>query len=127
MADFFEFQESDIIFSDDFSYSNQSSSRDSPSNSRSILHRRKISKKENCSVPVNIPENSIPSSSCFEYDDVEFDGYLSDDYDEDKIVPPHVIVDRRSSDFDNFVKISRPKNLIHFRNSVLRLTGFLES
>lgn len=92
-------------------------------------------KEKNCSVPLNIPENtnfnSYFNSSLFgydHYDEVEFAVYFhDDDEDDDQIVPPHVIVDRRSSDIDSYEKNARGKNLIHVRNSILKLTGFLES
>ncbi|CAO2823461.1 unnamed protein product [Amaranthus hypochondriacus] len=135
MAEFFEFDESEIVFSDDFSSSDddQSTFHESDSNSRSLIRRNKIFnwKKESCSVPVNIPasnSNSSSPSSSFRYDDeVDFGALFSDN---NEIVPPHVIVDRRSRDLNTYERKSsgnRGKKLIYVRNSILKLTGFLES
>lgn len=78
-----------------------------------------------CSVPVNIParSNSSSPSSSPRYDAV---GQFFDD--DNGMIPPHVILDRRSSGFnDSYDKNARVKNLFLVRNSILKLTGFLES
>ncbi|XP_057543539.1 protein S40-1-like [Amaranthus tricolor] len=134
MAEFFKFDELEIVFSDDFSSSNddQSTFHESDSNSRSFIRRNKIFnwKKESCFVPVNIPgSNSISSSpSSFRYDDeIDFGAQFSDN---NEIVPPHVIVDQRSRDLNTYERKSsgnRGKKLIYVRNFILKLTGFLES
>ncbi|XP_057538182.1 protein S40-1-like [Amaranthus tricolor] len=132
MTDFLEFEESEIVFSKDFSSSDdQNTCNDSDTNSRTLIRRSKMPKwkKESYSVPVNIPATNSNSSSpsSFRYDDgIDFDGHFSDD----EIVPPHVIVDRRSMDFNTYEEKSsgnRRKKLIYVRNSILKLTGFLES
>ena len=135
MAEFFEFDESEIVFSDNFSSldDDQSTFHESDSNSRSFIRRNKIFywKKESCSVLVNIPASNFKSSSpssSFRYDDkIDFGAQFSDN---NEIVPPHVIVDRRSRDLNTYERKSsgnRGKKLIYVRNSILKLTGFLES
>ncbi|XP_021764192.1 uncharacterized protein LOC110728831 [Chenopodium quinoa] len=135
MADFFEFEESEIVFSDDSSSNQASNNNDRQSNSRSICVRTSTisrwRKDEQSSVPVNIPgspnssSSSSPPSPSPQYEKVDFGGYFFED--DNEMVPPHVIVDRRSSGFDSYEKNVRVKNMIHVRNSILKLTGFLES
>ncbi|KAK9706887.1 hypothetical protein RND81_07G158600 [Saponaria officinalis] len=129
-----EFQECDIMFSDEYSSSDQSSPNGFYSistrnrNKMMTKTKKKDVQRSSSSTPLNIPGNSSSSSpsSSFRYND--FNGFVcfgDEFYDENEIVPPHVIVDRRSSEFNRIGK--GKKNLIHFRNSILKLTGFLES
>ncbi|KAL9232224.1 hypothetical protein vseg_007357 [Gypsophila vaccaria] len=149
-----EFQECDIMFSDEnmnSSSSDQSntlnagyysiSTANSSSRNRNKMTMSRKKKKRSQegdgdgqrspSTPLTIPVSSSSSSSSsspsasFRYNDLDCFGggdEFLDENDEDQIVPPHVIVDRRTSGFN-----ARKKNLIHFRNNILKLTGFLES
>ncbi|KAK9714482.1 hypothetical protein RND81_06G097600 [Saponaria officinalis] len=124
-----DFQESDIIFSDDLS-SDQTNTIEYYSVSMSNRHGNRVVKKKvqerSSSVPLNIPGSSSSSSSPSSSFRYEIDHFGDDFYNEnDEIVPPHVIVDRRCASFNMNGK--KRKNLIHFRNSILKLTGFLES
>ncbi|KAL9233963.1 hypothetical protein vseg_008893 [Gypsophila vaccaria] len=123
-----EFQESDIIFGNDDEHllCNQTNS-----NSMSIISNLVVKKEvqhRSSSAPLSIPGSSSSSSSSspsssFRYD---VDSFVDDfGCENNEIVPPHVIVDRRCTSFNMNGK--RRKNLIHFRNSILKLTGFLES
>ncbi|XP_074270642.1 protein S40-2-like [Silene latifolia] len=128
-----EFQESDIMFSNEYSSSNQINPIGYYNSvTTSKRGRNRVTKKQNegqrsPTVPLNIPGSSSSSpSSSFRYDGHGFDSFSDDFLDDNELVPPHVIVDRRSSG-SNMNGKGKKKNLIHFRNSVLKLTGFLES
>lgn len=152
--DFEEFQESDVIFSSDYSWDQINSSE----NGGNGIHRhrhgqwkslslpRNDNKKEEkqqrmissspMSVPVNIP--AVGMGFC-RYDidvaarepfDQTSDEDQDDDLDEDDIMgrlPPHLIVERRlSGEIARSFSPLKGRNLCQLRNSVLRMTGFLE-
>ncbi|KAL2244722.1 UNVERIFIED_CONTAM: hypothetical protein Sindi_2740400 [Sesamum indicum] len=124
-----EFEESEVIFreeevededSDDTETGSnfQLSSRESRSNR---AKRKKLSKKS--SVPINIPENVSGRSTWFRY--MEEEG---------EMVPPHVIVGRRVAGKMMAFSVCtgngrtlKGRDLSEVRNSVLRMTGFLET
>lgn len=118
-----EFQESDVVFADSFfTYQDVvvSSSKKKPSNKKK---KKKPSSTRNCnSVPVdiNIPDN------IFQYVD-------NDEFEEEEIIPPHVIVGRRVfagkmafSVCSGNGRTLKGRDLSRVRNSILRMTGFLE-
>ncbi|GMI72327.1 hypothetical protein like AT1G29640 [Hibiscus trionum] len=119
-----EFQESEVIFSDD--------TRDgvAPVQSDGFFDRRRRLLSRNCrSVPVNIPLRRSNSSIVFD---------CGGEFDEDReggreIVPPHVISGRRIaakmalSVCTGNGRTLKGRDLSEVRNSVLRLTGFLEA
>ncbi|KAL1834060.1 hypothetical protein DCAR_0104219 [Daucus carota subsp. sativus] len=133
MADqeFQEFQESDIIFGE-----NDREDR-YDQRARDMWHQHvnskkpKRNKKKKNSRPVNIPENaSAPGkNSPWFYENGEF-------YEEDEdvsITPPHVILGRRMNGKMAFSvntgsgRTLKGRELSYVRNSILRMTGFLES
>ncbi|KAK9153189.1 hypothetical protein Sjap_000669 [Stephania japonica] len=76
------------------------------------------------SHPIGIPRPSRPLSPS-EY------GLLSSDEDEKEMVPPHVMVERRVRKMGLLVCTGngmalKGRQLSQVRNSVLRMTGFLE-
>uniref|UniRef100_A0A7C9DYZ2 Uncharacterized protein n=1 Tax=Opuntia streptacantha TaxID=393608 RepID=A0A7C9DYZ2_OPUST len=142
-----EFQESDVVFSDAYSSSShQTSSQSATINKiqrsknktkRQTTHRRNPG---NSSPPMNIPETG---TRCFDLINYTHD---HDDLDGDEEVgciggerlPPHLIVARRISNLgremacsfyveDENGRILKGRNLCQVRNSILRLTGFIET
>lgn len=103
---------------------------------KQILHpkveKRKTDKKtqKNISVPVNIKEFS-GNSWVREY--LHAHSIFDEEETEEEIVPPHVIVDRRVARKAAFSLCSgngrtlKGRDLSEVRNSILKMTGFLES
>ncbi|KAF7803251.1 Senescence regulator [Senna tora] len=150
-----EFQESDVIFSDhhhhfdddddddddddsccfDGGYTRQivlpqhnsrgmrSCSKSSKSSSNSS--RRRSTKMSN-SLPLNIPESIL---RCIDSDEEQ----LEEEWDDEGMVPPHVIVGRRIAGKMAFSvctgngRTLKGRDLSRVRNSILRMTGFLET
>ncbi|CAN1283390.1 hypothetical protein LINPERPRIM_LOCUS18341 [Linum perenne] len=106
-----DLHESDIIFSDKSAYRETTSSPDQRS-----LKKRKQKKTAANSPPVNIPKSNV-----FRYDESE------------ELVPPHVILGRRLAGKMAFSvctgngRTLKGRDLSQVRNSVLRMTGFLET
>ncbi|CAK9154710.1 unnamed protein product [Ilex paraguariensis] len=122
-----EFQESEVIFQENAAneeFPDQSNSRESQN---TTLRTKK--KKKN-SVPVTIPEN-VSRNSWFQQVD---SGVFEDEHygDDGKIVPPHVILGRRIAGKMAFSvctgngRTLKGRDLSEVRNSILRMTGFLE-
>ncbi|KAA0057079.1 hypothetical protein IC582_029256 [Cucumis melo] len=138
-----EFQESEVIFSDlrdhtrylrrdDDDFFNFNSRRGiilAPP--RTKYHHRttmrdgcvRLSKKEIArSLPVRIPERSFHRTA--EEDD---------DMDEEEIIPPHLVTERRVARKMAFSvctgngRTLKGRDLSRVRNSILRMTGFLET
>ncbi|KAG8490101.1 hypothetical protein CXB51_015806 [Gossypium anomalum] len=112
-----EFQESDVIFPD------ATLNGRAPLPSDELIDRRRFLSKTVRSVPVNIPLHQR-STIVFDY---------GGDLDEDReIVPPHVILERRIAAKTAFSvctgngRTLKGRDLSQVRNSILRLTGFLE-
>lgn len=109
-----EFQESDIIFPDQSKNSeyDQKTKLYNTRNEEKSTRRRETAEKTS---PVRIPTNNFP---CTEWDTTE---------EEDK-TPPHVIIERRMKEQIAFsVCTLKGRDLNRHRNSVLRMTGFLEA
>lgn len=140
-----EFQESDIVFSSDQSSRefdampgavsvSSPKGRGKSKESSSKSNKRKVATQ---TVPVDIPSNFFhqkrdPGNRNVT-GRVEFHDY-DDDYEGDEeMVPPHVIEGRRIARkiaFSVCTGIGRTlkgRDLSEVRNSILRLTGFLES
>ncbi|XP_030547343.1 uncharacterized protein LOC115753016 [Rhodamnia argentea] len=139
----FEFQESDVVFNDqDQATLDRSSDEDErdyysfrntmvvPILDNSWTHGkskiRKVKKKRMTnSPPVDIPETFIqPPEPGYAFEEGD---------DEGEVVPPHLIVERRvaarmasSVCFSNG-RTLKGRYLREVRNSILRMTGFLES
>ncbi|XP_057493038.1 protein S40-1-like [Actinidia eriantha] len=130
-----EFQESEVIFPENVPNQEDDSHDATEFNSPSHLNfrdsrnpRPKRRRKKN-SIPVNIPKN-VSGNLWFPCVDSDF----FDHEDGGEIVPPHVIVGRRV--FDEKVAFSvctgngrtlKGRDLSQVRNSILRMTGFLET
>ncbi|KAI3410575.1 Glutathione transferase [Psidium guajava] len=139
----FEFQESDVVFTDqDQSTPDRSSDEDErdyyslrhtivvpiPDNSwargRSKKKKAKKTKMTN-SPPVDIPGTFIRSP--------ESDYAFEEGDEEGEVVPPHLIIGRRvaarmaSSVSFSHGRTLKGRYLSEVRNSILRMTGFLES
>ncbi|XP_030462138.2 protein S40-1-like [Syzygium oleosum] len=139
----FEFQESDIVFSDqDQATMDRSSDEDEhdycgfcntvvapiPDNSWALgKSKKKNAKKKRMtnSPPVDIPETYIRSP--------ESDYAFEEGDDEGEVVPPHLIVGWRmaarmaSSVCFSHGRTLKGRYLNEVRNSILKMTGFLES
>ncbi|KAK3006402.1 hypothetical protein RJ639_015543 [Escallonia herrerae] len=126
-----EFQESEVIFAENgLENHRETCNFQGNPNSRELLggnNNNKLKRKKN-SVPVNIPENGS-KSSWFQYGD--HSDFFDDEADER--VPPHVILGRRISGKMAFSvctgkgRTLKGRDLSEVRNSVLRMTGFLET
>ncbi|KAI6703530.1 hypothetical protein NL676_012666 [Syzygium grande] len=139
----FEFQESDIVFSDqDQATTDRSSDEDEhdycgfcntvvapiPDNSwaRGKSKKKKAKKKRMTnSLPVDIPETYIRSpESDYAFEEGDHEG---------EFVPPHLIIGRRmaarmvSSVGFSHGRTLKGRYLNEVRNSILKMTGFLES
>ncbi|ESQ52030.1 hypothetical protein EUTSA_v10017404mg [Eutrema salsugineum] len=134
-----EFDESEVLFSDDFS---SVLKRDEENENLMFgfkerkKTRRIIKRTEKASLssslPVNIPENMFRRYVGKEDDDEYTDEEYSDEGRE--IVPPHIIVGRRIQGGQVAFSVCtgsgrtlKGRDLSRVRNSVLRLTGFLEA
>ncbi|XP_010272752.1 PREDICTED: uncharacterized protein LOC104608450 [Nelumbo nucifera] len=99
-------------------------------NSRQRLWRKKV-KNTSSSVPATIPETMAAGRAWLHFQDSD-DG--DDDYFGDgEMVPPHLLVARRLDGKMAFSvctgngRTLKGRDLRQVRNSILRLTGFLES
>lgn len=126
-----EFDESEVVFSND---SNSVLQRDDKNENllfgfkeRNKTRWIKRNEKDalSSSLPVNIPENMFR----------KYDNYSEKEYSEGggEIVPPHIIVGRRIQRGQMAFSVCtgsgrtlKGRDLSRVRNSVLRLTGFLE-
>ncbi|XP_030462132.2 protein S40-1-like [Syzygium oleosum] len=139
----FEFQESDIVFTDqNQAKTDRSSDEDKhgycgfrnmmvvPILDDSWAHGKSQKKKERekrmtNSPPVDIPETFIRSP--------ESDYEFKEGDDEGEVVPPHLIVRQRvaarmaSLVCSSHGRTLKGRHLSEVRNSILRMTGFLES
>ncbi|GMN43423.1 hypothetical protein TIFTF001_012627 [Ficus carica] len=138
MAKSEEFQESQVIFSDDNNNNNNKESTNlfdfqemivslKPSSNSKMMKKNKMAAN---SVPVNIPD------SMFRLADkrVHNRDWSDEDEDEDELVPPHVIVGRRIAGGKMAYSVCtgngrtlKGRDLSQVRNSILRMTGFLET
>uniref|UniRef100_A0A7N0SWF6 Uncharacterized protein n=1 Tax=Kalanchoe fedtschenkoi TaxID=63787 RepID=A0A7N0SWF6_KALFE len=119
-----EFQESDVIFSDEYDSSSSNecdfSSRDRTGlpGSKVRKQKRKLKHKSG-SVPIRIPRTSSAGSSTD-----------SDEYEEEgSVTPPHLIVARRIEErmACGYGRPLKGREMSEVRNSILRMTGFLET
>ncbi|KAG8365582.1 hypothetical protein BUALT_Bualt18G0120400 [Buddleja alternifolia] len=125
-----ELEESEVIFresveDEDGSY-NEDRGSISISNSRSKNAKRQKTKADSV-LPVSIPEN-VSRNSWLRYVEAEVDG------DDGEMVPPHVIARRRLdgkmmaySVCSGNGRTLKGRDLSEVRNSILRMTGFLET
>ncbi|KAF8031004.1 hypothetical protein BT93_D0251 [Corymbia citriodora subsp. variegata] len=133
----FEFQESDIVFNDqdqatpdrrrdenEHDYYSFCNGTMVPIHDNSLEKKAKKKKMTN-SPPVDIPETFIQSpESKYAFEDGD---------DEGEVVPPHLIVGQRvAARMASSVRLShgrtlKGRHLSEVRNSILRMTGFLES
>ncbi|KAL1207333.1 Protein S40-1 [Cardamine amara subsp. amara] len=135
-----EFDESEVVFSDEFSsvlqLENKDENRVFGSNgerNKTRSMKKTTEKVLSSSLPVNIPENMFRR-----YVGKEEDDYSGEEkYSEGgggEIVPPHIIVGRRIQGEQMAFSVCsgsgrtlKGRDLSRVRNSVLRLTGFLEA
>ena len=124
-----EFDESEVLFSQDFSFKRDDGNenhmfgvKEMKKTSR-IINRTELSR----SLPVNVPENMFRRRYVGNEED-EYSGGGGE------IVPPHVIVGRRIQGGEMAFSVCtgtgrtlKGRDLSRVRNSVLKLTGFLEA
>ncbi|XP_060190920.1 protein S40-1 [Lycium barbarum] len=141
-----EFQESEVIFQENISNEEiheendqeeyyKLQNRDSIRSNTRKLQSRKRPKRMSNSVPINIPENLSRNSSWFKYVENNESRFLEDgEYDDGEMVPPHVITSRRIagkmmtfSVCSGYGRTLKGRDLSQVRNSILRMTGFLET
>ncbi|CAM8998166.1 unnamed protein product [Rhodiola kirilowii] len=112
-----EFQESDVIFSDEYDSSSNGSSNKYNFNYCRSKAKKQRKKQKSGSVPIHIPKNGTSFSS-------------SDSDEDDEILPPHLIVAKRLAEgiaFGGYGRALKGRELSEVRNSILRMTGFLET
>ncbi|XP_071739903.1 protein S40-3-like [Rutidosis leptorrhynchoides] len=122
-----EFQESDVVFTgntyeNDDKYSVDSDSEESRRTKRKKIDtkKKKITKHEAVNIPNKLTWLHYVEPSLFEYENEE-------------MVPPHVLLRRRLDEKMAFSVCSgigrtlKGRDLSEMRNSVLRMTGFLET
>ncbi|CAI9782110.1 unnamed protein product [Fraxinus pennsylvanica] len=125
-----EFQESEVIFQENVEYEASVGCHfpvhlNSREFQRNIKGRRKKLKEMKNSVPLNIPEN-VSGNSWLRY--VDSDLFDEDIGDDGEMVPPHVIIGRRlAGKMIAFTGRLKGRNLMEVRDSILRMTGFLET
>ncbi|KAK4259477.1 hypothetical protein QN277_005803 [Acacia crassicarpa] len=137
-----EFQEADVVFSDYRQNYPGAATSDGEDDHRSDIlqtemdsrpsklkrtKKKKSKKKEMAnSMPVNIPER------IFRRTDSD-DELLEEEWEDEGMVPPYVIVNRRVAGKMAFSVCSgngrtlKGRDLSQVRNSILRMTGFLEA
>ncbi|KAM1004644.1 hypothetical protein ACFX2I_004784 [Malus domestica] len=143
MADY-EFQESEVIFSmDNLDFETCLDFQRHHQNDKSNLSKKKkmgnVNNNNNSSnnniiksVPVKIPDSMFDRFSGSE-DDSDGDYYKEEEWDGGEMVPPHLIVRRRIAGkmaFSVCTGNGRPlkgRTLSQVRNTILRMTGFLEA
>ncbi|KAL1224756.1 Protein S40-3 [Cardamine amara subsp. amara] len=109
-----EFQESDVIFSDEYFTKNNNNKS---SNISEQYQTRKSTATKKKSSPVEIPSSII--FRCTEEEEGEAEGEMT---------PPHIIIGKRRTEAQmafSFCTL-KGRDLRRHRNSVLRMTGFLE-
>ncbi|KAF3449827.1 hypothetical protein FNV43_RR05906 [Rhamnella rubrinervis] len=140
-----EFQESQVIFPDD-SDDSCFDFRDTTTHVKSLAKSRSKSKKVASSLPVNIPadhrrhhhhHHRVIFSARFgddkDADQCQLEEDEEEEWEEGELVPPHVIVGRRIagkmafSVFTGNGRTLKGRDLSQVRNSILRMTGFLET
>ncbi|XP_034698405.1 uncharacterized protein LOC117923982 [Vitis riparia] len=115
-----EFEESEVMFADKHDYREISSQA-------SHNHKFGKKKKKKNSVPMNIPTTSVSLGGDSDESQEEFD------FEDEEMVPPHVITSRRVAGKMAFSvrtgtgRTLKGRELSHVRNSILRMTGFLET
>ncbi|KAK4259475.1 hypothetical protein QN277_005801 [Acacia crassicarpa] len=139
-----EFQEADVVFSDHHYRQNYpgAATSDGEDDHRSDIllteldsrrsklkrsKKRKSKKKEMAnSMPVNIPERIFPRTD-------SDDELLEEEWEDEGMVPPYVIVNRRVAGKIAFSvctgngRTLKGRDLRQVRDSILRMTGFLEA
>ncbi|XVF25565.1 hypothetical protein REPUB_Repub13aG0222900 [Reevesia pubescens] len=141
-----EFQESEVIFSDNCNSKHYGTHDDDDEylgfskngrvsrnnyNSKSKKNSSKKKSKIASSLPVNIPRHHGNVFHCGGEADDDFEE--EDEDEEGEIVPPHVILGRRIAGKMAFSvctgngRTLKGRDLSQVRNSILRMTGFLEA
>ncbi|CAG7874639.1 uncharacterized protein LOC103867465 [Brassica rapa] len=124
-----EFDESEVVFSEDFNFKRDDENenhmfgvKEMKKTSR-IINRTELSR----SLPVNVPDNMFRRRYLGKEED-EYSGGGGE------MVPPHVIVGRRIQGGEMAFSVCtgsgrtlKGRDLSRVRNSVLKLTGFLEA
>ncbi|KAI3799664.1 hypothetical protein L1987_34963 [Smallanthus sonchifolius] len=121
-----EFEESDVIFmqvevstkSDHFfKFEKREFSR--------LKKRKKMKMKMKiASVPINIPENK---SNVYEDLTLESDLFEDNGGSEERIIPPHVIWDRKTAENVAYSICTLRGETLKIRDFILKMTGFVES
>ncbi|XP_015168172.1 uncharacterized protein [Solanum tuberosum] len=137
-----EFQESEIIFHENIE--NEENDRDYyefqnrdliSSNSRDLQSRKRLKQISN-SVPISIPDNLSRNNLWFKHVKNNESNFFEDEEygDDGEMVPPHMITDRRIagkmmsfSICSGYGRTLKGRDLRQVRNSILRMTGFLET
>ncbi|XP_043700372.1 uncharacterized protein LOC122651108 [Telopea speciosissima] len=100
------------------------------------LRKKKRSKRSNSShslpvtIPCNLNQGSNNNNSSFHYSD---SNESDDELDDAEMMPPHLMVAGRLTDQMAFSvctgngRTLKGRDLSRFRNSILRMTGFLET
>ncbi|KAL3372540.1 hypothetical protein AABB24_004870 [Solanum stoloniferum] len=137
-----EFQESEVIFHENIE--NEENDRDYyefqnrdliSSNSRDSQSRKRLKQISN-SVPISIPDNLSRNNLWFKHvKNNESNFFKDEEYGDDgEMVPPHMITGRRIagkmmsfSICSGYGRTLKGRDLSQVRNSILRMTGFLET
>ncbi|KAK1324392.1 hypothetical protein QJS10_CPA01g01993 [Acorus calamus] len=121
-----EFHESDMFWSENFDRTITSSTKSWPSSN---------TQKTKESEPIEIPRNHKRPWKKLEFCNTHREASVEEEEEEDYHgLPPHVVVSRRRmmksmafSVCTGHGRTLKGYDLRHFRNSILRMTGFLES
>ncbi|KAK1555698.1 hypothetical protein Q3G72_030154 [Acer saccharum] len=125
-----EFQESDVVFSDyydhDYDHHDYQEKKMKKMKMKMKMKKSSLSNSNTVPVDINIPVN------LFHY--VHSTEKFEEEYQDGEITPPHVIVGRRLfaekmafSVCSGNGRTLKGRDLSRVRNSILRMTGFLET
>lgn len=133
-----EFEESEVVFQESDGSSEENEECNLMKSKLIVKKKRKKISSSSSSVPMNIPAINVSSTwnihSCGDHSGYFVDYDYDDEGEDGEMVPPHVITGRRIAGKVMAFSLCtgngrtlKGRDLSEVRNSILRLTGFLET